>query len=117
MGRLDSKKANRARRINRVRSVVTGTAKQPRLVVNVSNYNVSAQLVDDATSTTLAAASSVGAKVEGNLSVKAAWVGTEIAARAKTAKIKHVSFDRRGKKYHGRVKTLAEAARKGGLEF
>lgn len=117
MNRLATKRNNRQRRVNRIRSVVQGTAKKPRLVVSISNYNVSAQLVDDTASKTLSSVSTIGKKVDGSLMEKAAWVGGEIATKAKTAKIKHASLDRRGRKYHGRVKALADAARKGGLEF
>lgn len=117
MKRLKAKKINRERRVNRIRSVVYGTPKKPRLIVSVSNYNVSAQIVDDTAGKTVVAVTTSGTKQSGSMTEKAAWVGTEIAAKAKSGKIKHVSFDRRGKKYHGRVRSLADAARKGGLEF
>jgi len=117
MDRLTSKKARASRRANRVRSVFSGTAERPRLSVNVSHLHVSAQIIDDAQRNTLVYATTVGAKVEGNLSQKAAWVGAEIAKKAQAMKIKKVFFDRGAHKYHGRVKALAEAARKEGLEF
>lgn len=79
--------------------------------------HVSAQLIDDSTSKTLAAASTVGKKASGSLTTKAQQVGTEIAKSAKSKKIESVIFDRNGKKYHGRVKAFAEAAREGGLKF
>jgi len=80
--------------------------------------HVSAQVIDDTTHKTLAAVSTVGKKnIPGTMSEKAAWVGEEIAKKAKTAKVKAVAFDRGGKAYHGRVKALADAARKAGLEF
>jgi large subunit ribosomal protein L18 len=109
---------NRAQRHARVRSKVSGTAKRPRLAVNVSNLHVTAQLIDDESRTTLAYVTTVGQKAAtGTMTDKAAWVGNEIAAKAKAAKLKSVVFDRGSKIYHGRVAALAEAARKAGLEF
>jgi large subunit ribosomal protein L18 len=117
MSKLTTKQANSLRRANRVRTAVTGTTERPRLSVHVSNLHVSAQIINDDTHQTLAAASTVGQKLEGNLSTKAAWVGEEIAKKAKAAKVKTVVFDRGSKLYHGRVQALADAARKAGLEF
>lgn len=118
MNNLAHKLHNRAIRKNRIRSVVSGTAERPRLSVFVSNMHVTAQIVDDSTSQTLAYVSTVGQKAAtGTLTDKAAWVGNEIAKKAKSAKVKAVVFDRGGRAYHGRVKALAEAARKEGLEF
>jgi large subunit ribosomal protein L18 len=118
MSKLTGKQANTLRRANRVRSAVSGTASRPRLSVHVSNLHVSAQIINDETSQTLAAVSTVGQKAAtGTLSEKAAWVGTEIAGKAKTAKVKQVVFDRGSRLYHGRVKALADAARNAGLEF
>jgi large subunit ribosomal protein L18 len=115
---LAHKLANRAQRKGRVRSVVNGTAKRPRLSVYVSNLHVTAQLIDDTSSKTVAYVSTVGQKAaKGSMTDKAAWVGTEIAGKAKTAKVKKVVFDRGGKLYHGRIAALASAARKSGLEF
>lgn len=115
---LTHKLHNRDQRRGRIRSIVSGTAKRPRLAVHISNLHVSAQLIDDASSKTLAQVTTVGQKtLKGTMTEKAAWVGAEIAARAKTAKIKTVVFDRGGKLYHGRVAALADAARKAGLEF
>ena len=111
------KLANRDQRKRRIRSTVSGTAERPRLTVHISHLHVSAQLIDDTTHKTLAAISTVGAKQAGSLTDKAAWVGGEIAKKAKTAKVKTVVFDRNGKLYHGRIKALADAARKEGLEF
>jgi large subunit ribosomal protein L18 len=88
------------------------------LSVHVSNHHVSAQLIDDTASRTLAQASSVGQKASSDtLTAKAERVGTEIAEKAKTAKITSVVFDRGPKLYHGRVKALADAAREKGLKF
>lgn len=118
MSNLAHKVQNRAQRKRRIRSVISGTTARPRLSVFVSNLHISAQLIDDTTGTTLAAVSTVGDKTtKGTMSEKAAWVGTEIANKAKTAKVKQVVFDRGGKLYHGRVAALADAARKAGLEF
>jgi large subunit ribosomal protein L18 len=118
MNSLAHKLHNRSQRKRRIRSVISGTAKRPRLSVYVSNTNVTAQLVDDTTGKTLGYVSTVGQKnLKGSMSQKAEWAGTEIAKQAQTAKLKSVVFDRGGKLYHGRVAVLAEAARKAGLEF
>lgn len=118
MTRLTDKLRNRTLRKKRIRSIVTGSAERPRLTVHISNMHISAQLIDDTTHKTLAHASTVGSKTAtGTLTEKAAAIGTEIAERAKKAKITEVVFDRNGKLYHGRVKALAEAARNAGLEF
>jgi large subunit ribosomal protein L18 len=115
---LAHKLHNRAQRKARIRSVVAGTAKRPRLTVFISNLHVTAQLVDDDAHKTVAYATTVGQKsVKGTMTERAAWVGTEIAKQAKTAKIKAVVFDRGGRLYHGRVAALADAARNAGLEF
>jgi large subunit ribosomal protein L18 len=112
------KQKHRALRKNRIRSVVTGTAERPRLSVFVSARHISAQLIDDTAHKTVAAVSTIGSKAaKGTLTEKAAWVGGEIAGKAKTANVNQVVFDRGGKQYHGRVKALAEAAREKGLEF
>lgn len=118
MADLAHKLKNRAQRKNRIRATVSGTADRPRLSVFISNTNVSAQIINDEEHKTLAAVTTVGAKdAKGTMTEKAAWVGEQIAAKAKTAKVKHVVFDRSGRKYHGRVKALADAAREKGLEF
>lgn len=115
---LAHKLHNRAQRRARIRSVVKGTAKRPRLAVYVSNLHITAQLIDDEASKTIVYVTTVGQKsLKGSMSEKAAWVGTEVATKAKAAKIKTVVFDRGGKLYHGRVAALADAARKAGLEF
>lgn len=117
MKRLLHKLRNHALRKNRVRATVTGTAERPRLSVFVSNRNITAQVIDDTSHKTLAYATTVASKATGSMSDKAAWVGTEVAKKAKSAKIKQVVFDRGGRLYHGRVQALADAARKEGLEF
>lgn len=118
MNSLAHKLHNRSQRKRRIRSVISGTAKRPRLSVYVSNTNITAQLVDDTTSKTLGYVTTVGQKnLKGSMSEKAEWAGAEIAKQAQAAKLKSVVFDRGGKLYHGRVAALAEAARKAGLEF
>jgi large subunit ribosomal protein L18 len=117
MNRLALKTKNAARRANRVRTVVKGTSQRPRLSVHISNLHVTAQVIDDTTGKTMAYASTVGKDLAGTKVERAAAVGTEIASKAKKAKVKNVAFDRGRRKYHGRIKALADAARKEGLEF
>ncbi|CAN5369303.1 50S ribosomal protein L18 [soil metagenome] len=118
MNILAKKLHNRRQRQARIRSTISGTAERPRLSVYISNMHVSAQIIDDAAGKTIASITTVGQKAAvGPLSVKAAWAGTELAKKAKAAKVAKVVFDRNGRGYHGRVKALAEAARAGGLEF
>lgn len=101
----------------RVRGKIQGTPERPRLSVFRSNKQIYAQVIDDTTGFTLASASSL--KIEEKLPKKeiAAKVGELIAQHAKEAGIETVRFDRNGYLYHGRVKELADAARKGGLKF
>lgn len=117
MADLAKKTLNKSLRKNRVRAKVIGTAERPRLTVTVSNLNVSAQIIDDSKMTTLVAATTVGTDAKGNLSEKAKIVGTDIAKKAKKAKITSVVFDRNGRKYAGRLAALADAAREEGLKF
>jgi len=117
MNHLAKKLLNKGLRKNRVRSKVNGTAERPRLSVTISNMHVSAQLIDDVNSVTLAAATTVGKKATGTITEKAAGIGAEIAKKAAKAKITAVVFDRNGRAYAGRLKALADAARKEGLEF
>jgi large subunit ribosomal protein L18 len=117
MNNLTKKLMNRGLRKARVRSKVTGSTERPRLTVTISNLHVSAQLVDDENGKTLAAATTVGKKLSGTMTEKSASVGTDIAKKAKKAKINTVVFDRNGRAYAGRLKALADAARKEGLEF
>ena len=106
----------RLRRHLRVRNRVTGTAERPRLVVFRSLKHIYAQLVDDTANKTLATVSDLGVE-QGKKGERAAEVGKLIAERAKTAGITRVVFDRAGYRYHGRIKAVADGARKGGLEF
>jgi len=118
MNKLAHKLQNRALRAKRVRAKVSGTAERPRLSIHVSNQHVIAQLIDDTAQRTIAYASTVGAKTTtGTMTERAAWVGTEIAKKAKAAKVSSVVFDRSSRLYHGRVQALADAARKAGMEF
>ena len=118
MDKLAHKLRNRALRKNRVRAKVSGTAERPRLSVNISNRHITAQVIDDVTSTTIAYISTVGKKTAaGIMTERAAWAGTEIAKKAKAAKVTSVVFDRGSHLYHGRVQALADAARNAGLEF
>lgn len=117
MNRIAQKNMNAQRRAYRVASRIHGTALRPRLAVHISNLHINAQLIDDEKAVTLVAASSVGKKLSGNMTDKAAAVGKDIAVKAKKAKLTQVVFDRSSRKYHGRIKALAEAARAEGLEF
>ena len=109
----------RLRRHKRVRGRVNGSPQRPRLVVFRSNRGIEAQLVDDLTGKTLAASSWIALKksFKGDKSEQAAEVGKQLAAAAKKAGIEACVFDRAGYLYHGRVKALADGARKGGLDF
>jgi|SRR5688500_2299281 large subunit ribosomal protein L18 len=118
MGKVVQKLVNHMLRKNRVRANVIGTAERPRLTVFVSNMHVHVQIIDDTTGKTLASSTSAVANgPKGSMSEKAAWVGADVAKKAKKAKVTQVVFDRNGRKYHGRLKALADAAREGGLEF
>jgi large subunit ribosomal protein L18 len=109
---------NRALRKNRVRTLVSGTPERPRLSVFVSNMHITAQVIDDTKGITLAYATTVGQKdLKGTMTEKAVSIGEDIAKQAKAKKVKQIAFDRGGNLYHGRVKALADAARKAGLEF
>jgi len=111
------------KRHRRVRRRVSGTAERPRLCVSRSLHHIRAQIIDDVTGTTLAAASSQDAEVKKALKKStssaeaAAAVGKAIAQRGKKAGVTTVVFDRGGYQYHGRVKALAEAARSEGWIF
>lgn len=101
---------------NRIRGKVSGTAVRPRMTVFRSNKGIYVQLIDDEAGHTLASASSKGI-AEGTKTEIAAKVGEAIAQKALAAGITEVVFDRNGYLFHGRVKSLADAARKGGLKF
>ncbi len=104
----------------RVRKKVSGSKNRPRLAVFRSSKHIYAQIIDDTASSTIASASSLDADGKSNGETKiesARIIGDLIANRAISKGIKSVVFDRGGFKYHGRVKSLADAARKGGLKF
>lgn len=112
--------ATRKRRHARVRRKITGTEVRPRLNVYRSNKHIYAQLINDDNGTTLVSASTKDNSFDGeatNNTEAARQVGEAIAKRAEDKGFKSVVFDRGGYLYHGRVKTLAEAAREAGLEF
>ncbi|MBD5210140.1 MAG: 50S ribosomal protein L18 [Bacteroidales bacterium] len=100
----------------RIRGKISGTAARPRMTVFRSNKQIYVQLIDDLAGTTLAATSSKGIE-EGTKSEIAAKVGKAIAEKALAQGITEVVFDRNGYLFHGRVKSLADAAREGGLKF
>lgn len=110
------------RRHRRVRKRITGTSERPRLSVFRSLNHIYAQIVDDTTGHTLAQASSLDAEIKAELDNKkkteqAMVVGNLIARRAQDQGVTQVIFDRGGRKYHGRIKALADAAREVGLRF
>lgn len=115
------KREGRLRRHRRVRKKVAGTTVRPRLAVFRSNKHLVAQVIDDSTGKTIAAASSLESAIRsagstGNKTAAAA-VGTLVAERAKAVGVSKVVFDRGGNIYHGRVAAAADAAREAGLEF
>ena len=104
-------------RASRRRARIHGTAERPRLSVNISNKHIIAQIIDDDKGATLAYATTVGSKDKGSKTELAAKIGSEIAKKAKKAKIEKVVFDRGSRLYASRLSALADAARKEGLEF
>ena len=120
MTSVASRGAARHKRHDRIRLTLAGTAGRPRLAVFRSLNHIYAQVIDDASGTTLAAASTVEKELRGSKATKseeAASIGKLIAERAKAAGIDRVVFDRAGYRYHGRIKSLADAARESGLDF
>jgi len=116
---MKNKHAQKKLRHARVRKKISGTEKLPRLTVFRSNKHIFAQIIDDVNSKTLVAGSDIKLPVKSKESKteRAELVGQELAKAALGKKIKKVSFDRAGYKYTGRVKFLADGARKGGLTF
>ena len=112
-----SKLNRRAKIKRRIRKKITGTANVPRLSVFRSNKQIYAQLIDDTTGKTLVAAASYKQNETGTKVEQAAAVGKMLADKAIKAGVSTVVFDRNGYLYHGRVKSLADAAREGGLKF
>jgi len=111
------KQAKRIRRHTRIRSQVVGTLERPRLCVFKSNKYISAQIINDDLGTTLAAATTLGAKGKGTELEKARALGLALAADALKKNITKVVFDRGGYIYTGKVEALAAGAREGGLSF
>ena len=111
-----TKPAQRLKRRRRVRAKVVGTAERPRISVFRSNRGISAQLVDDLSGRTLAAAQWTEFRGAAKMD-QAGQVGKALAERARAAGIERAVFDRGGYQYHGRVRALAEGAREGGLAF
>jgi large subunit ribosomal protein L18 len=119
-GHTTARTSLRARRHLRVRKKVSGTASRPRLAVKRSARHIFAQLVDDATGSTLAAASTLDAGIRdasGDKKAKARQVGELLGRRAQEAGVEAAVFDRAGYAYHGRVAALADGAREGGLKL
>jgi len=123
--RIKTKEDRRDRIKYRIRKKMTGTAQKPRLSVFRSVSHIYVQVIDDMSGQTLASASTIDAKVKGKMSkgvaggnIKGAeLIGATIAERLKEKGITKVVFDRNGFLYHGRVRSVAEAARSAGLEF
>ena len=117
---LAGKTASRNRRQARGRKRIAGSPERPRLVVTRSSRHLFVQVIDDVAGVTLASASTMEATLRtatGDKSGKAAAVGKLVAERAKAAGVNTVVFDRAGNKYHGRIASLADAAREAGLDF
>ncbi len=118
MAKITTKKGQMVSRHARVRKKVTGTSERPRLTVFRSLNNVYAQIIDDSLGNTIVASSSLKLDTGDQKKTEVAFtVGKNIAELAKKAGISKVVFDRGGYKYHGRVKSLADGAREGGIEF
>ena len=120
MTTVASRGAARRKRHERIRLGMAGSAARPRLAVFRSLNHIYAQVIDDASGRTLAAASTVEKELKGSKTTKseeAAKVGKLVAERAKAAGVGRVVFDRAGFRYHGRIKSLADAAREAGLDF
>ena len=116
MNTLQSKQAIFARRKARIRARISGTAERPRLTIFKSHKYIYAQLIDDTKGRTLLSADTKKAKGKTPVD-RAKEVGVEVAKKAKAANITKVVFDRNGYLYTGKIKTVADAAREGGLEF
>jgi large subunit ribosomal protein L18 len=115
-----TKNQKRLRIKRRIRKVVSGTESRPRLAVFRSNKEIYAQVVDDVSGKTISAASSRDKDINSAKGTKtdiASLVGKSVAEKALKAGVETISFDRGGYQYHGRVKSLAEGAREGGLKF
>ena len=116
----ETRRVGRTRRHLRLRKKIAGTPSRPRLVVTRSTRHITAQVVDDVAGHTLVHASTLEADVrgmEGDKKAQAAKVGELLASRCQAVDIDAVVFDRGGRRYHGRIAQLADAAREGGLRF
>jgi large subunit ribosomal protein L18 len=111
------RRVSRLRRHVRLRKKIRGTAARPRLIVTRSTRHLYAQVVDDTRGVTMASASTYGLEVDGDKTAAARKVGELVAERAKAAGVSAVVLDRGGYQYHGRVRSLAEGAREGGLNL
>lgn len=114
MGRLETKRAQAEIRDRRVRNVITGTSERPRLAIKVTNKGFEAQIIDDSIGKTLLGMRKTASAANVKLAEE---FGKEVATAAKKAKVKTVVLDRGHKRYHGRIKAFADAARENGLEF
>ncbi len=120
MTQVATRGAARRKRHDRIRLTLAGSEVRPRLAVFRSLNHIYAQVIDDASGRTLVSASSVEKELRSSGSTKseeAAIVGRLVAERAKAAGVERVVFDRAGFRYHGRIKSLADAARNAGLDF
>ncbi len=122
MARTNKKTTARAKRVRRIRKKITGTSERPRLRVFKSNKHIYAQIIDDVAGHTIVSVSTLDKDFsleddEKGKVAAAKKIGEMIGARAKSAGITKVVFDRGGSIYHGRVKSLSEGAREGGLIF
>jgi large subunit ribosomal protein L18 len=120
MTQVASRSGARQKRHERIRLSLAGTPERPRLAVFRSLNHIYAQVIDDTSGRTLAAASTLERELKGSGSTKteeAATVGRLLAERAKSAGVERVVFDRAGFRYHGRIRSLADAAREAGLDF
>jgi large subunit ribosomal protein L18 len=117
MKRAMLKKLNEKLRKGRIRSKISGTADRPRLSIKVSNRHIHCQIIDDEKQSTLLGLSTIGMTSDSTMVEKAEKLGQDLAKKAKKAKISKIVLDRNGKKYHGRIKALADALRKEGMEL
>lgn len=118
MSEKAKKNLNNSRRAARTRALLHGTSERPRLTVTISNRHISAQVINDDLGSTLVAATTTGLKIDNlTMTEKAIKIGESIATQAKKKNITKVVFDRGAKRYHGRIKALADTARENGLEF
>ena len=120
MNRIIARIKRRTRRRHSIRKNIFGVPTCPRMTVTRTGKNVYVQIIDDTAGKTMASASTIekdNRQTQGSNCAAAAEIGTRIAEKAKVAGIEKVVFDRNGYKFHGRVKALADAARKGGLKF